>query len=190
MIIQSNEKTRSSNYNSQQYLSTSPYHMALPGKIISEQSEKGLTLVDFIHQKHKFKIQNYFDQKAAKKFLESKDIALKEIYLDDVIICTNNIYKSDEIKDKKKHKKRTKTKNNYKPLKALSCQKLIHIKERKLKKIKTEKNLKVLSVNHINNDYKDINKNLNNFYFSKISRKLMINDDNIDVSSISNGDDK
>ncbi len=190
--MQSNEKIRYySNYNSQQNLSTGPSHIPLPVKIISEQDEKVLNIMDFINQKHKFKIQNFFDHRAAKKFLESKDIAMKEIYLDDEIICTKSLHDiSDEIMDKKKHKKRTKTKKKYKSKKTLSCQKLIYLRERKLKKVKTEKNLKILSdINHINNNYKDKDKKLNNFYFSRISRKLMINDDDINVSSISNGVD-
>ena len=191
--MKSNEKTRyNSNYNSQQNLSTCPSHIPLPEKKISDQCEKVLNLVDFINQKHKCKIRNYFDQKASKKFLESKDIAMKEIYLDEEIINTNtqsNI--SDEINNKKRQKKRTKTKKKYKPKKTFSCQKIINIKEKKLKKVKTEKNLKVLNdINHINNGNKDKTKNLNNFYFSKICRKLMIKDDDIDVSSISNGEDK
>jgi hypothetical protein len=190
--MQSNEKTTyNSNYNSQQYLSSGPSHIPSPDRIISYKSEKVLNLVDFINQKHKCKIQNYFDQKASKKFLESKDIALKEIYLDDEIINTKTQSKiSDEIKDKKKQK-RTKTKKKYKSKKTFSCHKMIYIKEKKLKTVKTEKNLKVLSdINHISNGNKDRTKNLNNFDFSKICRKLMIKDDDIDVSSISNGEDK
>ena len=187
--MQSNEKIRyNSNYNSQQNLSTGLSHKPLPVKIISERDEKVLNIVNFINQKHKFKIQNFFDQRAAKKFLESKDIAMKEIYLDDEIICTKSLHKiSDEIMDKKKKKKRAKTKKIYKYKKPLSCQKIIYLRERKLKKVKTEKNLKILS--DIYNNYEDKNKNLNNFYFSRISRKLMTNDDDINVSSISNGVD-
>lgn len=190
--MKSNEKTRyNSNYNSQQNLSTCPSYIPLPEKKISDQCEKVLNLVDFMNQKYKCKIQNYFDQKASKKFLESKDIAMKKIYLDDEIISTKSQHDiSDEIKEEKKQK-RTKTKNKYKSKKNFSCQKMIHIKKKKLKKIKTEENLNVLSdLNHINNGYKDKTKNLNNFYFSKISRQLMIKDDDIDVSSISKGDDK
>ena len=89
--MKSNEKTRyNSNYNSQQNLSTCPSHIPLPEKKISDQCEKVLNLVDFINQKYKCKIQNYFDQKASKKFLESKDIAMKKIYLNDDIISTKS----------------------------------------------------------------------------------------------------
>ena len=153
--MKSNEKNKyNSNYNSQQNLSTCPSNMPLPIKIISNKSEKVLNLVDFMNQKHKFKIHNYFDQKAAKKFLESKEIAMKKIVLDDEIIFTKNQQNnSNEIKDKKKQKRKSK--------KTFSCQKIFHLKERKLKKVKTEKKLNVLSeINHINND-----KNLNNFLF-------------------------
>ena len=117
---------------------------------------------------------------------------MKEIYLDDEILNTKtqrNI--SNEIKDKKMQKERTKTKKKYKSKKTFSCQKIIYIKEKKVKKVKTEKFLKVFSdINHINNGNKDKTKNLNNFYFSKISRKLMIKDDNINISPINNGEDK
>lgn len=75
-------------------------------KKISDQCEKVLNLVDFMNQKYKCKIQNYFDQKASKKFLESKDIAMKKIYLDDEIISTKSQHDiSDEIKEEKKTKK-------------------------------------------------------------------------------------
>ena len=176
-----NEKFRAnSNYNSHLNLSNAPFPFF-------SQREKVLNLVDFINPKHKFEIQDFFDQKASKIFLESKDIAMKKIYLDDEIICPKNTdNKSDEIKDKKPE---TKTKNNSK--KAFSCHKIIHIKAKKIKKIKkvkTEKKIKDLVLN--NNDYKNKTKNINKFYFSKINKKLMSNDDDINVSSISKGDDK
>jgi hypothetical protein len=46
---------------------------------------KELNINNFIKQKNKFFISNFFDEKESKKFMDSKDLALKEIKLNDKI---------------------------------------------------------------------------------------------------------
>ena len=79
--------------------------------------------LDFIRQKKKFTLYNYFDKKGTKDFLESKEQAMMEIKLDEdeVIINNSNKYNKKKInpaislKDKKlninKVMKRSKSKN-------------------------------------------------------------------------------
>ena len=82
---------------------------------------KELNIYNFIKQKNKFFISNFFDEKESKKFMESKDLALKEIKLNDKIenykntnAKTNNSLqtKNDGFKREKYLKK--KSKNNEK----------------------------------------------------------------------------
>ena len=61
-------------------------------------------LIDFISNINKFKFDSCFDHKGAKSFLKSKGIALKEISIDDYLI-----EEKEEIKDKKREKKRHKS---------------------------------------------------------------------------------
>ena len=48
-------------------------------------SNKELNITNFIKQKNKFFISNIFDEKESQKFMESKDAALEEIKLNDII---------------------------------------------------------------------------------------------------------
>ncbi len=172
-------------YNSEQYLLT--YLSPIPiAKKTTEQNERILNLNDFIHQKPKFKINNCFDKKEAKKFLASKDMAMKEIKLDDEIIdIKNNDNKSDDIKDQKRKNKIQRKRDKFNSKKALSNDKLIRIKESKIKSNKTQK-LKNLTAGIKRID--DINgrnyQRINLFIFSKSTKELMANDDDIEVSSI------
>ena len=185
-IMQSNEKIKSnfynSNYNSQQYLSTFASPIIMPkNKVTSKIKEKQLNLLDFITQKNKFKMKKFFDQKATKKFLESKNLAMMDLNLDDESDeLYNKEYKSYSPKKKFKNK-RAKTRNKY-------IVKNTFIPAKNIRASKTGKNLKVMNdINSINKANKDSAKKVNLFIFSKSTRDLMINDDDIEVSSISKG---
>jgi hypothetical protein len=177
-----------SKYNSEQYLQTILSPILLSKKTTSQHNEKKLNLNDFIHQKKKFKINNCFDKKEAKKFLASKDMAMKEIKLDDEIIdikISNN--KSDDIKDESGKNKRNVKRNKFNSKKAFSNEKLIRIKKDKIKPNKTQKYLKNLSTNIKRIDDENTNiKKINGFIFSKNTKKLMVDDNDIEVSSIIN----
>ena len=51
----------------------------------NHSSKQDLDIINFIKQKNRFKIQNFFDEKGTKDFLSSKDKALKEIELNEDI---------------------------------------------------------------------------------------------------------
>lgn len=185
--MQANEKVKSnihnSNYCSQQYLSTFASPIPLPKKINpSKIKEKQLNLHDFINQKNKFKMEKFFDQKATKKFLEYKNLAMMEFNLSDEseeIYCKD--FKSYSAKNKNIKNKKTKMRSKF-------IAKNTFTPEKRIKPYRTEKNLKVMSdINSINKVNKDISKKVNMFIFSKSTRDLMINDDDIEVSSISKG---
>ena len=55
-----------------------------------KSSKKNLDVIEFIKNKNKFYIKNFFDEYEAEKFLKSKEIALMEIKLNDEINCVNN----------------------------------------------------------------------------------------------------
>ena len=55
-------------------------------------SKKDLNIKDFISQKNKFYIQDFFNEKEAEKFLNSKKKALMEIKLDDDDNISNDEY--------------------------------------------------------------------------------------------------
>jgi hypothetical protein len=55
-----------------------------------KSSKKNLNVIEFIKDKNKFYIKNFFDEYGAEKFLKSKEIALMEIKLNDEINCVNN----------------------------------------------------------------------------------------------------
>lgn len=73
------------------------------------------TPIDFIKQKKKFNIQGFFDINGARDFIASKELALKEIILNDEILFEENNPISSHV-DKKNYsnnkKKRMKTENN------------------------------------------------------------------------------
>lgn len=92
-----NKKSKSNFFNtnsnvlSQQYLSTIATDTTGNKKEVREKkSIKELNIINFIKQKNKFYISNFFDEKEVKMFLESKEIALKRIVLNDEIENTNN----------------------------------------------------------------------------------------------------
>ena len=60
--------------------------------IQKKTSKKYLNAIEFIKDKNKFNIKNLFDECGAKKFLQSKEMALMEIKLNDEIKCVNNKY--------------------------------------------------------------------------------------------------
>lgn len=131
-------------YNSDQYLQIYLSPIFLAKKITSKHNEKKLNLNDFIHQKKKFKISNCFDKKEAKKFLASKDMAMKEIKLDDeIIVKKGSINKSDDIKEEVGKNKRSIKRNKFNLKKALSNEKIIRIKKGEIKPNKTQKYLKI-----------------------------------------------
>jgi len=123
----SNFFNRNSNALSQQYLSTIATDTTGNKKeIIEKKSIKEFNIINFIKQKNKFYISNFFDEKEAKKFLESKEIALKRIVLNDEIENTNNniditnnylqIQKT-EIKNEKSLKQQNQKENSSSPIK-------------------------------------------------------------------------
>jgi hypothetical protein len=184
--MQANEKVKSnfynSNYNSQQYLSTFASPKTMPKNLISSKiKEKQRNLLDFITQKNKFKMKKFFDQKTTKKFLESKNLAMMELNLDDESDeLYNKEYESYSTKKKFKNK-RAKTRNKY-------IAKNTFTPAKNIRASKTGKNMKVMSdINSINKANKENAKKINLFIFSKSTRDLMINDDDIEVSSISKG---
>ena len=183
-IIQVNEKIKSnfynSNYNSQQYLSTFASPVPMPKKIFPRKiKEKQLNLLDFITQKKKFKMEKFFDQKATKKFLENKNKAMMELNLDDELDEFYNKENKSYSAKKNNKNKRAKTRSKFIAENTFTPVKRIRVN-------KTGKNLKVMSdINSINKANKDRTKKINKFTFSKSTRDLMINDDDIEVSSIS-----
>lgn len=66
-------------------------------------SNKELNIINFIKQKNKFFISNYFDEKEAKIFLDSKEKALKEMKLNDEINNNKNTNNKLNINSKIKH---------------------------------------------------------------------------------------
>ena len=181
-----NEKSKSNfystnqNFHSLQYLSTNATDTTGNKKeIIEKKPQKELNIISFIQQKNKFYISNYFNEKEAKKFLESKDIALKRIKLNDEIENINNnnrITNKDcnlqkmEIKDEKKMKHRIQKGHSVSPRKKRI--KNLNDKNKILNHNKNEKNknndkksdgviinFKIINTEtNCNNDSKDNNK--------------------------------
>ena len=101
------------NYNSQNCFSS---NIKSNKRVIS--SKKSITPIEFIKDKNKFYISTFFDKKETKKFLESKDIPLMEMKLDDEIIFIDSKYENDtaiinkKVKSEiKRHKSRSPNKN-------------------------------------------------------------------------------
>ena len=82
----SNFFLKNSNPNLPRKLSTINNKQSIPIK----SSKKNLNVIEFIKDKNKFYIKNFFDEYGAEKFLKSKEIALMEIKLNDEINCVNN----------------------------------------------------------------------------------------------------
>lgn len=183
--MQANEKIKSNFHNSiyysQQYLSTFASPIPMPKKIISSKTkEKQLNLLDFINQKNKFKMKKFFDQKTTKKFLENKKIAMMELNLsDESEEIYNKEFKSFSAKNKNTKNKKGKIRSKFQAKNTFTP-------EKRIRPNQTQKNLKVMSdINSINKAKKESANKMNRFIFSKSTRDLMINDDDIEVSSIS-----
>lgn len=127
-----NEKPKSNfystnpNFLSQQYLSTNATDTTGNKKeTIEKKPKKELNITNFIKQKNKFYISNFFNEKESKKFLDSRDIALKRIKLNDEIeninnnneITNKNCKQNTEIKNEKKLKKKIQKGNTLSPKK-------------------------------------------------------------------------
>lgn len=63
--------------------------------------ENNINIINFIKQKNKFKVQDLFDEKNSKKFLDSKNEAMNEIFLNDELDIDNNIKKDKKEKNRK-----------------------------------------------------------------------------------------
>lgn len=116
---------------------------------IKSSSKKFLNINDFIHQKNKFKIHNFFDEKCTKDFLSSKEKALREIQLDENIENTeyhsnnSSLIKEKEkniIKFDEKHKIRKEKTNSPKSKNRKVAKSQKQKKEKKLKYINNHKN--------------------------------------------------
>ena len=104
------------NYNSQNCISS---NIKSNKRVIS--SKKSITPIEFIKDKNKFYISTFFDKKETQKFLESKDIALMEMKLDDEVIFIDSKYENDTViinkkvnSEIKRHKSRSPNKNKKK----------------------------------------------------------------------------
>ena len=101
-----NEKSKSNffnmspNYLLQNDLSTNTTNIK---SSFNKISNKELNITNFIKQKNKFFISNYFDEIESQKFMESKDAALEEIKLNDNIENIKN--NSDKPNNSPKLKK-------------------------------------------------------------------------------------
>ena len=75
-------------------------------EFLKEQNKnmQNSNLIDFVSNTNKFKFDSCFNRKGAKLFLKSKGIALKEISIDEY-----TIEEKEEIKNKKREKKRHKS---------------------------------------------------------------------------------
>ena len=97
--------SKSSN-NSNKYLS----NFAIASKNIKnsffKDSRKELGIIDFIKQKKKFYMPDFFDEKNTKKFLYSKEKAMMEIKLNDELVILNNGNEIDIKINKGKEKNR------------------------------------------------------------------------------------
>ena len=82
----SNFFLKNSSPNLPKKLSTINNKQSIPIK----SSKRNLNVIEFIKDKNKFYIKNFFDEYGAEKFLKSKEIALMEIKLNDEINCVNN----------------------------------------------------------------------------------------------------
>ena len=82
----SNFFLKNSSPNLPKKLSTINNKQSIPIK----SSKRNLNVIEFIKNKNKFYIKNFFDEYEAEKFLKSKEIALMEIKLNDEINCVNN----------------------------------------------------------------------------------------------------
>ena len=71
--------------------------LSRPEPKLNQSTKKNINVIDFIKQKKRFIIQNVFDLKGTREFLESKEVAMRVIKLNDEII--EDIKKNDEDSD-------------------------------------------------------------------------------------------
>ena len=104
--------------------------------------QNNINLINFIKQKNKFKIHYLFDKENSKKFLDSKNEAMSEIYLNDELELENK---------NKKEKKENNMRNKY------SCStKLLKTQYINEKTSDTDNKIEI-KTNKIDNDSNDSN---------------------------------
>ena len=104
--------------------------------------QNNINLINFIKQKNKFKIHDIFDKENSKKFLDSKNEAMSEIYLNDELELENK---------NKKEKKENNMRNKY------SCStKLLKTQYINEKTSDTDNKIEI-KTNKIDNDSNDSN---------------------------------
>ena len=167
-----NEKSKSNfystnqNFLSLQYLSTNATDTTGNKKEnIEKKSQKELNINSFIQQKNKFYISKFFNEKETKKFLESKDIALKRIKIKDEIENINNTneitnnnckLQKKEIKNEKKVKQQIKKGNSVSPRKKRTKNKILNQNKNNDKTSDGEINFNIINTEtNCNNDSKD-----------------------------------
>ena len=175
-----NEKSKSNFYNistnflSQQYLSTNATDTTGNKKEnIEKKSQKELNINSFIQQKNKFYISKFFNEKETKKFLASKDIALKRIKIEDEI---ENINNNNRIIDKDCKSQKMETKNEEKVKHPIQKGNSVSPRKKRTKNL-NDKN-KILNQNknvkNKNNGKKSDNEIIN---FKKINTETNYNND-------------
>jgi hypothetical protein len=145
----SNFYSTNTNFLSQQYLSTN----ATDTMVKKPKIEPNIT--NFISQKNKFYFSNFFNENESKKFLESRDIALKRIIFNDEI---ENINNTNEITNMNCKLPKMENKNEKKSKQHTNKGNIVSPKKKRSKN-KDDKN-KILNENK--NDDKTSNGEINN----------------------------
>lgn len=132
----------------------------------TNSSKKDFSIIDFIQQKNKFKIQDGFDEIETKKFLSSKENALKEIILNEDIeeiknSLNNSILMEEKVQKNKKFRLSTKIRKE----KTASPR-------RKKEKKKKNNNIKIVKTD--SDKLKEKNKNITDIDDDKFIYKFII----------------
>ena len=132
----------------------------------TNSSKKDFSIIDFIQQKNKFKIQDGFDEIETKKFLSSKENALKEIILNEDIeeiknSVNNIILMEEKVQKNKKFRLSTKIRKE----KSASPR-------RKKEKKKKNNNIKIVKTD--SDKLKEKNKNITDIDDDKFIYKIII----------------
>lgn len=132
----------------------------------TNSSKKDFSIIDFIQQKNKFKIQDGFDEIETKKFLSSKENALKEIILNEDIeeiknSVNNIILMEEKVQKNKKFRLSTKIRKE----KSASPR-------RKKEKKKKNNNIKIVKTD--SDKLKEKNKNITDIDDNKFIYKFII----------------
>ena len=132
----------------------------------TNSSKKDFSIIDFIQQKNKFKIQDGFDEIETKKFLSSKENALKEIILNEDIeeiknSLNNSILMEEKVQKNKKFRLSTKIRKE----KSASPR-------RKKEKKKKNNNIKIVKTD--SDKLKEKNKNITDIDDNKFIYKFII----------------